>query len=273
MVSIHPAPPTPRDAPGGNGKHATYANSTGLRFMKRNAVYAGCLALALLLTAGCASPVVELKPPYPYDNDSHPGQHSWHSLRFQWDWPEGREPDWSLDALVADLVVSDLIGTHRGALPLWRFHRRAGRDPAGHQFSFIFYSTPRMAREIEHSAASHPVTSRLLEQERLERVYVTRPENASQLSAASDRSWPESMQSTWPVFIMGVSQAWLGLVELHAGNTKGLEDDLDAATARYEEVNNTVNELWSEYAQHVYFHHLSGVFGYAPLKFRKRMRF
>lgn len=239
--------------------------------MKLNTVCVYCLTL--LLMAGCVTPVVELRTPPPFDGAADAHELSWHSLRFKWAWPKDREPDWSLDALMADLVLSDLIGTHHASLPLWRFHRRAGRGPAGHQFSFIFYGTPRTARDIQDSVAGHPITSRLLEQGLLERVYLTRPDNAPELSATSDQNWPESVQSTWPVFIMGVSRTWLGLVELHAGNTARLNNDLDAAMARYDQVNGTVDELWSEYAQHAYFHHLSGVFGYTPLKFRKRMRF
>lgn len=239
--------------------------------MRLGAICGSCLAL--LLVAGCATPTVELKSQHPYGREPGALQHSWHQLRFKWAWPEGRPPDWSLDPLVADLVLSDLITSHPESLPLWRFHRRAGRGPAGHQFSFIFYSSSGTARQIEDSAADHPVTRRLLEQGLLEKVYLTTPEDPATLSATSDPSWPASVQSTWPMFIMGVSQTWLGLVELHAGNTAGSDKDLEDALERYAAVNDKVNELWSEYAQHAFFHHLSGVFGYQPVTVRKRMRF
>lgn len=239
--------------------------------MRLRAIYGCCLGL--LLAMGCATPTVELKAPHPYGRDPGALQYSWHQLRFKWAWPEGRAPDWSLDPLVADQVLSDLIASHQESLPLWRFHRRAARSPAGHQFSFIFYGTSGTARQVQDSAADHPVTRRLLEQELLEKVYLTRPDDPAALSATSDPNWPSSVQSTWPMFIMGVSQTWLGLVELHAGNTPGPDEDLDDALERYAAVNDKVNELWSEYAQHAFFHHLSGVFGYQPVTVRKRMRF
>lgn len=239
--------------------------------MKLRAVYGCCLAL--LLTTGCATPTVELKPSHSYGREASVQHYSWRHLRFKWAWPEGQEPDWSLDALVADIVLSDLIADHHESLPLWRFHRRAGRGPAGHQFSFIFYSSSGTARQIQDSAAEHATTRRLMEQGLLEKVYLTAPEDPGELSATSDPNWPASVQSTWPMFIMGVSQTWLGLVELHAGNTAEPGEDLEEALERYATVNAKVNELWSEYAQHAFFHHLSGVFGYQPMTVRKRMRF
>lgn len=231
------------------------------------------ICLALLLATGCATPTVELKYPHGYVPAPDAPQYAWHQLRFKWFWPEDEEPDWSLDPLIADLVLSDLITRHRESLPLWRFHRRAGRSPAGHQFSFIFYTSPSVAREIRDSATGHPVTRRLLETGRLKKAHLTRPGNAAALSATSDPNWPEAVRATWPMFIMGVSQTSLGLVELNAGDTTGLDDDLERALKHYRGVNDSVDEIWSRHAQHAFFHHLSGVFGYEPVILRKRLRF
>lgn len=239
--------------------------------MSPAALVACCLAA--VLAVGCAAPPVEMKPSHPYGFEGEDQPYAWHHLRFKWSWPEDERPDWSLDPLIAHMVLSDLIARHQQSLPLWRFHRRAGRDAAGHQFSFIFYSTPGMAQRIEDSARGHAVTQRLVNGDVLEHVRLTEPDESSELLATSDSSWPESVQSTWPMFIMGVSQTWLGLVEIHAGRTAGLEDDLDRAMRRYDEVNDKVDELWSEHAQHAFFHHLSGVFGYEPIELRKRLRF
>jgi len=117
------------------------------------------------------------------------------------------------------------------------------------------------------------VTRGLVERGVLEQVRLTEPDESSALPATSDPSWPESVQATWPMFIMGVSQTWLGLVEIHAGRTAGLEDDLDRALRRYDEVHDKLDELWSEHAQHAFFHPLTGIFGYEPVYLRKRVRF
>lgn len=229
--------------------------------------------LAVILAAGCATRGVKLQQPYAWGQEPEDGDYSWHHLRLRWHWPEGEQPDWSLDLLAADLILSDLIAARRDALPLWRFHRRAARTPAGHQFSFIFYTTPRTARDIRYAVSEHPVTGKLMEQGLLEKVYLTRPDGPERLSATSDPGWPQSIQSTWPVFIMGVSQAWLALVEFHAGDTTTLDEDLAKAKRRYRKTSDKVDSLWFEHAQHAYMHHLSGVFGYKPVWLRQRVRF
>lgn len=229
--------------------------------------------LGVILVTACATPTVELKHPQPFEEAPDKPRYAWHSLRFRWSWPEGQAPRWFLDTLAADLILSDLIGERQASLPLWRFHRRAGRGPAGHQFSFIYYAAPATARELQESVDAHTVTRQLLQRGLLEKVYSAQPARASELSAGSDRSWPKPIQSSWPMFIMGVSQTWLGLVEIHAGDTTGLDEDLSGALERYELVNDKVNGQWREHGQHAFFHHLSGVFGYQPLTIRKRMRF
>ena len=52
-------------------------------------------------------------------------------------WPEHSDPAWHMDSMVAHLVVSPILNGKRPQIELWRFHRRAGRDGAGHQFNFI----------------------------------------------------------------------------------------------------------------------------------------
>jgi hypothetical protein len=77
--------------------------------------------------------------------------HYWWYARYRLEWPQGAEPDWPVDLLLADRVIKPVLQSHRNEISYWRFHRRAIRDEAGHQFSFIFYtgkkpqpqSTPR----------------------------------------------------------------------------------------------------------------------------------
>lgn len=231
-----------------------------------------CLIIVLLL-AGCASRTVQLKPPHPYGTDLSGSSYSWHHLRFKWHWPQEQAPIWPLDLLAADRVMSRVIERYQSELPLWRFHRRAGRDAAGHQFSFIFYTSDETAREIHAAVAANPVTRRLEEHGLLEDLYVTRPDRASTLPATSDDAWPEDLQETWPMFIMGVSQTWLGLVEIHARDGRIPDEDMEELLQHYIEASRELNEIWEEYAQHAFIHHLSGVFGYRPMIIRKRMAF
>lgn len=236
-------------------------------------ILAVCLGTFLLV--GCASAPVELKPPHPYGEKLGKQSYSWHQLRFKWHWPADRRPDWSLDALLADQVLSGVITRYRDTLPLWRFHRRAARTPAGHQFSFIFYSSKRTAGKIKSAASDHQVTRRLLARGLLEKVRLTRPDQASALYATSDAGWPQPLQESWPMFIMGVSQTWLALIEFHA-REQGVDagdEDMGSQIERYANVSQAVNTLWSQNAQHAFFHHLSAIFGYQPVNIRKRVRF
>lgn len=233
-----------------------------------------CAALVLLL-GGCAASQVELKAPHPYGEDLARQSYSWHYLRFRWRWPEGRRPDWSRDALIADQVLSEVITRYRDKLPLWRFHRRAARTPAGHQFSFIFYAPDAVARAIASEAESHAMTRKLLAAGLLRQVELTRPEAAG-VGATSDPRWPERLQAAWPMFIMGASQTWLALVESESRKRRSpvaRDGDLEAQLEHYRSVSRDVNELWSEYAQHAFFHHLSGIFGYEPVRIRKDIHF
>lgn len=242
--------------------------------MQCKAIQAGCLAL--LLVTGCAPPRVALQHPHGTTAQTAP-QLAWHQLRFRWAWPQGQAPRWFLDPLLADLVLADLIAAQGEALPLWRFHRRAGRGPAGHQFSLIVYSTEATATALKAAVTRHPVTTALMEHALLEKVYMTTPANAGTLRATSDPDWPAALQATWPAYIMGVSQTWLGLVQAQATRSSGpagpVTETFEQTLRHYRTVHDDVSRLWYEQAQHAFFHHASGVFGYQPVRIRKRMRF
>jgi len=224
--------------------------------------------LAALIVAGCTAPQVQLKPPHQYAAASPAEGRAWHHLRVQWRWPEGEKPRWELDLLFADRVLSPLINRHQGSITLWRFHRRAARDAAGHQFSFLFYSPADTAGRVLEAAEDHRMTRRLARHGAIERVHLTQPDDPQRLASTSDPDWPETLQATWPMFIMGVSQTWLALVEVHAAGTGPARGDLEAELARYRDIAAGIDELWVHNARHAFFHHISGVFGYKSVLVR-----
>lgn len=231
-----------------------------------------CLLL-LLLQMGCTASRPEFNTVVSGMDTSKASSLSWHHLRFKWQWAEEKTPDWHLDLLIAHQVLANIIEQHRESIPLWRFHRRAAPDIAGHQFSFIFYSPKETRVLIQQAIDSHPVVGSLLENQRLDKAWITTPKHSSRLSATSDANWPKKLQSTWPAFIMGVSQTWLGLIESHVKTASVANLNMEKKIKRYRQVSDKLNELWAEYAQHAFFHHISGVFGYEPLIMRKRLRF
>ena len=46
---------------------------------------------------------------------------AWWSIQFRITWPPGSEPNWTVDALVADVVIAPVLVRYRNAIALWRF--------------------------------------------------------------------------------------------------------------------------------------------------------
>lgn len=188
--------------------------------------------------------------------------YGWWYAAFRFHWPEGEAPAWHRDLMVAHRVVAPLLSRHLREIRLWRIHRRAARDGAGHQFSFIFYATPATARQVYAEIEADPDLAELRRRGivaavRLdETARITRPG----LADTSDPNWNEMIQITWPAYIMGVSAMWLELVQRLAAEqaVHGL------AEADYRRVSAVLDRLWADHARHAFLHHLNAVYGYRP---------
>jgi hypothetical protein len=73
---------------------------------------------------------------------------NWWRVSFKHHWADDTEPLWHQDALLAHQIVAPALERYRDQIKLWRFHRRAARDGAGHRFSFLFYATVETADSI-----------------------------------------------------------------------------------------------------------------------------
>ena len=172
-----------------------------------------CVTLLLFL-AGCAqAPVV-----VDVDGAERPAvdsRESWWYVRFRMRWPEGEEPLWYPDLLLADRVLGPVLEAEEDNISLWRFHRRAARDEAGRRFSFIFRATPATAARVNALIKADPWVARLRKRGILEEVLFDDPSQPTRFGVAdtSDPSWSPEMQTAWPHFIMGASQLWLGLIQ------------------------------------------------------------
>lgn len=189
----------------------------------------------------------------------------WYRIGFEITWPENQEPSWYMDALLADRVVAPVIKQYRGNIRLWRFHRRANRDAAGHRFSFIFYSSGITSAQIIAAVKNQPSLQKLLTEKKLVRVDYADPQinDKPHIEDTSDPSWPLMVQKTWPSFIMGASEMWLGLVrELAAEDQKHEPKDDETL---YREVQKQLNVFWREHGQHPLLHHLNALFGYEEM--------
>jgi hypothetical protein len=196
-------------------------------------------------------------------------QSRWHVTYFNHVWPKGQSPRWQLDALLAHRVIAPVLARHQQAIPLWRFHRRAARDRAGHRLRFIYYTDSQTAALIRQEIEADPLLKRLLADNWLSRVRHGGFGKASaQLSATSDPSWSAAVQRAWPHFIMGVSRTWLELIATaEQGRTRRMQDT-GQLVARYARIEAEINHTWLEHGQHAFLHHLSGVYGYKPFAVR-----
>jgi hypothetical protein len=172
-----------------------------------------------------------------------------------------------LDTLIADQILAPVIARHEAQIGLWRFHRRWPRDATGHQFSFIFFAPRGVAGSVVAQIEQQPGLARLRSDSHLVEFRVDEAESdrATDPAATSDASWPPEVQREWPKFIMGASRMWLGLVRSEAA--KHGEHELHA---RYRAVEDALAEVWFTEANHAFFHHLSALFGYKPVRVIRR---
>ena len=160
---------------------------------------------------------------------------------------------------------------HEERFRLWRFHRRAGRDNSGNQFSLIFLSDPDTAARIDAGIRENPLASWLKDRSYITRISLDQrgAGELAELEETSDKEWPEEIQRSWPWFIMGASQAWMMQVQ-EISREKGLPGTTGypGLLDHYREVASSMNNQWRNYGQHAYFHHISALYGYQPLRIR-----
>jgi hypothetical protein len=232
-----------------------------------------------MIHSGCATQgpaVADTAGLRPKPDDSSYG---WWYARFQINWPEKSEPNWYLDSLLAHKIVLPVLDKKRKDIYLWRFHRRAARDSAGHQFSFIFYASPPAARAIYRSIGADPLLNQLKQAGIIVRhivddtVTVVKPG----IEDTSDPIWSVQIQKSWPYFIMGASQTWLDLIIQQAQNkaSENPPSSLPELQLFYQQLHQSVNKSWQQEGRHAFLHHLNAIFGYEPVivSERRLMRF
>jgi hypothetical protein len=194
-------------------------------------------------------------------------ENGWWYAGFQFNWPEGVEPAWHDDLLIAHRIVAPVLSRYRNDISLWRFHRRAVQDQAGHRFSFIFYSTPDTARKVFESIKSTDLLEELKSAGVLvkdsydDTSKITRPN----IENTSDGHWSQPVQKSWPYFIMGVSEMWLDLITQFAQDGRRQPSSIEEMRSFYLEIDKAVLVAWEKEGSHAFLHHLNAIFGYNPL--------
>ena len=237
--------------------------------VNRNTLTVLVCVFALLVT-GCATTGSTKPARHPVEGPAEAkGDGGWWYVRYGILWPENTEPAWNVDMMLADRVVGPVLERHRHDITLWRFHRRAARDGAGHQFSFIFFSSPQRARDVMEDLQANQTLKAMKSQGVIVRESydstsaVTKPK----MEDTSDAKWSPPVQKAWPYFIMGVSEMWLRLIQDARGQIQGDKspESLAETLNTYRQVNTKIVETWRDEGRHAFLHHLNALFGYEPL--------
>ncbi|WP_373498867.1 hypothetical protein [Desulfococcus sp.] len=238
------------------------------------AVFAGLLIFA----CGCSAH--RSTPPIPSENNLPPGFRTledayWWRCRFKHTWPKEGDADLSRDLLLAHAVVSPALAAHAADIPYWRFHRRAVRDTAGHQFTFLFYSRPEIAAAVFAEIARSRVLRSAMTANFVEKVMMDDPDHpkSPDIGETSDPRWSSALRKNWPAFIMGVSSFWLGLIDDGMNGLPGDGDDPHGLMEKYRGVDAGITEIWRDQGQHALLHHLNAVFGYEEMLIQKAVSF
>ena len=194
---------------------------------------------------------------------------NWWFIRFQNRWPEGSTAEWYLDALIAHRIIAPIYDKYKDRIFLWRFHRRAARDAAGHRFSFIFYADAVTATEVILAVKRDSLLAELQRAGTIKRVLAddTRQPARTDIGDTSDQRWSTIVKNTWPYFIMGASKTWLEMIDSEA-ERRGLSFDntsIDELQSQYRSIDNDVRQAWQFEGHHAFLHHLNAVFGYMPV--------
>ena len=231
---------------------------------------------AVLSMSGCVC-TCGLRPEVGRPQAAKAFENTWWYASFRVNWPQDRDPSFNTDLLIAHMIISPVLDRHRQDIVLWRFHRRAAPDEAGHRFSFIFFTTAANARKIYDEIDSSAVLDRIRADGVIVKVVFddTCAVRRTGIEATSDRHWSAPLQTAWPYFIMGVSQTWLDLAAEYAGD--GCRESASTAEmlAFYDEVGKKIDATWKNEAGHAFLHHLNALFGYGPVLLRDKteMRF
>ena len=120
----------------------------------------------------------------------------WWQCKFKHVWPAHVRPDLVVDLFPAHAVVSPILAEHIDDIPYWRFHRRAARDQAGHQFSLLFYSKPDVAAAVVAAIQENEILQRAVAAKLVEKVIMDNADNPnfSAIESTSDTHWSLVLQ-------------------------------------------------------------------------------
>jgi len=192
----------------------------------------------------------------------------WYFYRFRLSGDFDKETKWWLDIFIIDQIVRKIIEktSINSKIYLWRFHRRKGKDIAGHQFSFLCYTNQSNSDEIYKFINNTDAFKILSKNDILKEYFIE--EGGKEIDGSGDRHWPEKISKSWPYFIQGASRSMVEMIKLITNDTLCSinSNNILEIEEFYQKVDKLLEYYWYEYGGHAFLHHLNGLFGYQKTK-------
>jgi len=166
-----------------------------------------------------------------------------------------------IDIFLIDTAIRHAIEKRKP--DLWRFHRRAAKDSIGHQLSLLCYISKQELVHVQYELINHKAIQ-ILEREDIIKsrsVEIMKPG----IEKTSDIHWSEPLQRSWPYFAHGSCQMIMGLLENDFNFQKKKFSEVEEY---YTNLSDGLEDMFTSIGSHAFIHHLSALFGYAPLKLR-----
>lgn len=164
-------------------------------------------------------------------------------------------PDMWMDLFLIDTAFREVIEKHKPEL--WRFHRRSAKDSVGHQLSLLVYTESINTVNIYDKL----VLSSEIMGDHIKSISIETMQPG--IENTSDTNWSEPLQKSWPYFACGSCQMIMGLMD-HIPKYK--KPSIDSVFEIYEPIQDEMKDFYTNNAGHAFIHHLSALFGYAPIK-------
>lgn len=185
---------------------------------------------------------------------------NWIQYKFRFN-DDPANPDWWLDLFIIDTAFRDIIKKHKPEL--WRFHRRAGDDSIGHQLSLLVYGDKKIVPHIEYLFINHLSIKVLYKNNLIKSFSIEYMEPG--IEKTSDTNWSVDLQKSWPYFACGTSQMIMKLMD---NNFQWKTNHISEVENYYTVRSDGLEDTFTSIGSHAFIHHISALFGYAPIKLK-----
>lgn len=186
-------------------------------------------------------------------------------------WPEYEEPNWYVDLIIANEIISPILTKYESMIKFWRFHRRADRRSGRHIFSFYFIAEKQICEKIKKSIKEKKIFKELINEGLIEKLPDGRLLDAFYKRMFIVAKWPDGIKDAWSYFILGASKTLLRLIkEFYDFNFREYPEEekpksIGDMIILYKTISYQLSMHWKEYGNNLYLHHLNSLFAYEPV--------